>query len=149
MRDVRERKELEEKLRAKERLADMGMTAAIFVHELANPLNGISYYRLKQVDFDGKFSYSKVVSVNFSNLENKIRIEPNPSYSETTIHFDMELKGEIKVEVFNAQGKSVLKLAKKNASDSYSLNLESLESGLYVIRVENNQQQYRSPLIVL
>jgi PAS domain S-box-containing protein len=42
MRDVRERKELEEKLRAKERLADMGMTAAIFVHELANPLNGIS-----------------------------------------------------------------------------------------------------------
>lgn len=41
IRDLTERKKLEEKLREKERLADMGTTAAIFVHELANPLNGI------------------------------------------------------------------------------------------------------------
>ena len=42
IRDIRERKRLEEKLREKERLAEMGTLAAIFTHELANPLNGIS-----------------------------------------------------------------------------------------------------------
>jgi protein-histidine pros-kinase len=42
IRDVRERKKLEAKLREKERLAEMGSMAAIFAHEIANPLNGIS-----------------------------------------------------------------------------------------------------------
>ncbi len=41
IRDLTERKKLEEKLREKERLADMGTIAAIFAHEVANPLNGI------------------------------------------------------------------------------------------------------------
>jgi PAS domain S-box-containing protein len=42
IRDVRERKELEGRLREKERLAEMGTIAAIFGHEIANALNGIS-----------------------------------------------------------------------------------------------------------
>jgi protein-histidine pros-kinase len=42
VRDVRERKKLEGTLREKERLAEMGTLAAIFAHELANPLTGIS-----------------------------------------------------------------------------------------------------------
>jgi PAS domain S-box-containing protein len=42
IRDISGRKELEEKLREKERLADMGTMAAIFAHEVASPLNGIS-----------------------------------------------------------------------------------------------------------
>jgi len=43
IRDVRERKKLEGKLREKERLAEMGTIAAIFAHEVANPLTGISF----------------------------------------------------------------------------------------------------------
>jgi PAS domain-containing protein len=42
IRDVSERKKLEAQLRDKERLAEMGKMAAIFAHEAANPLNGIS-----------------------------------------------------------------------------------------------------------
>jgi PAS domain S-box-containing protein len=42
IRDVRERKQLQAELREKERLAEIGALAAIFVHEVANPLNGIS-----------------------------------------------------------------------------------------------------------
>jgi PAS domain S-box-containing protein len=43
IRDVREHKKLEDKLREKERLAEMGAIAAIFAHEVANPLTGISF----------------------------------------------------------------------------------------------------------
>ena len=43
IRDVRERKKLERRLREKERLAEMGAIAAIFAHEIANPLTGISF----------------------------------------------------------------------------------------------------------
>jgi PAS domain S-box-containing protein len=42
IRDITDRKELEQKLREQERLANLGTTAAIFAHEIANPLNGLS-----------------------------------------------------------------------------------------------------------
>ncbi len=46
----------------------------------ANPLTGSNFYRLKQVDKDGKFVYSKVVKINFTKLPG-IRISPNPASS--------------------------------------------------------------------
>jgi PAS domain S-box-containing protein len=42
IRDITDRKELEQKLREQERLATLGTTAAVFAHEIANPLNGLS-----------------------------------------------------------------------------------------------------------
>jgi PAS domain S-box-containing protein len=42
VRDITESKELERKLQEKDRLANLGTTAAVFAHEIANPLNGIS-----------------------------------------------------------------------------------------------------------
>jgi PAS domain S-box-containing protein len=42
VRDITERKETEERLRQSERLATLGTTAAVFAHEIGNPLNGLS-----------------------------------------------------------------------------------------------------------
>ncbi|MCC6251914.1 MAG: hypothetical protein IT238_05580 [Bacteroidia bacterium] len=45
------------------------------------PYLGVSYYRLKQTDFDGRYSYSQIVSVNFSNnswSNNQVLVYPNP-----------------------------------------------------------------------
>jgi hypothetical protein len=46
-----------------------------------NPLNGTSYYRLKQTDYDGKSSYSKIVSVEISSFNN-VAIHYNNSSNE-------------------------------------------------------------------
>jgi PAS domain S-box-containing protein len=42
VRDITERKETEERLRQSERLSTLGTTAAVFAHEIGNPLNGLS-----------------------------------------------------------------------------------------------------------
>src|SRR5678816_760320 len=42
IRDITERKQIEAQLQEKERLATLGTTAAVFAHEIANPLNGIA-----------------------------------------------------------------------------------------------------------
>lgn len=42
IRDVTDRKEIEQRLHEQERLATLGITAAVFAHEIANPLNGLS-----------------------------------------------------------------------------------------------------------
>jgi hypothetical protein len=50
-----------------------------------DPLSDVSYYRLKQVDFSGLFSYSNVISVNYSKAKNiRFVIYPNPNMGEFT-----------------------------------------------------------------
>jgi len=45
-----------------------------------NPENGINYYKLKQTDFDGKFEYSKIISINLNQLiDNSFNVYPNPN----------------------------------------------------------------------
>ncbi len=48
------------------------------------PLPGSNYYRLKQIDLDGKISYSIVVSLSFGS-SSKITISPNPASTSVTI----------------------------------------------------------------
>lgn len=60
------------------------------------PVKGISYYKLKQVDFDGRFSYSPAIRVEF-NGKAPLSIYPNPSTGIFEIHHEDEL---LMVEVF-------------------------------------------------
>ncbi|HFA49288.1 MAG TPA: hypothetical protein ENJ95_09750 [Bacteroidetes bacterium] len=56
-----------------------------FIHQ--NPNSGINYYRLKQIDFDGGFEYSKIISVEIKK-DNDINIYPNPMNGEINIEFN-------------------------------------------------------------
>lgn len=52
------------------------------------PLQGVNYYRLKQVDFDGQFSYSPVVTVQFGETTARLRVAPSPASDEVTVRFE-------------------------------------------------------------
>ena len=58
-----------------------------------NPKNGVNYYRIKQVDKDGKFTYSKVVSVEVKN-PTIAEIFPNPIISTGTIKLWYKMRKE-------------------------------------------------------
>ncbi len=97
-----------------------------FVHN--KPTAGINYYRLKQVEVDGSFSYSEIVSVN-SKAPTNIRVYPNPTTGLVTIDGLQDCEATIIVR--NAQGQDVLEsLLQDNA-----LNLSSLSSGLYTLQI--------------
>ncbi|MBI3519620.1 MAG: T9SS type A sorting domain-containing protein [Bacteroidetes bacterium] len=99
-----------------------------------HPYNGISYYRLKQVDKNGSFTYTQVVAVEF-NSESFINIFPNPAsdvlkvkasdnYSNATI----KIISSIGVEVIaNAQ------LMSYNGT----INVSHLAAGIYYVVIEN------------
>jgi hypothetical protein len=90
-------------------------------------LSGIVYYRLKQTDFDGKTSYSKIKSVDLSSLvQNKWSIYPNPTKNILNIEGNI-----VKVEIRNLLGKVI----ETNSSEKFLINLSKVLSGTYFVKV--------------
>ncbi|MFD2515079.1 T9SS type A sorting domain-containing protein [Pontibacter locisalis] len=105
----------------------------------ANGGSGTVYYRLRQVDYNGEFSYSKVISFSLGNLPETGIVEayPNPFNSELKMIVTVPSTGEVSLEIVNTSGKIVYtdkKYMLEGVNDVY-LPLSSLSSGLYVLKL--------------
>lgn len=101
------------------------------------PYSGISYYRLKQTDFDGVFEYSRIRSVNITSQVNSgIKIYPNPTNSEITIVANILELEEIKI--FNTLGQdiSIFTTIKEVSEGLTIIDLSSLSSGIYYVKTK-------------
>jgi uncharacterized protein len=97
----------------------------------AKPNQGLNYYRLKMVDKDATFDYSKTITINISKASNKsIKVYPNPTSSVLTIENAEDFKT---VKVYNTQGLLVLQ------SNQLMVNVSALNIGLYMVEVENTE----------
>lgn len=107
-----------------------------------NPWNGISYYRLKQTDFDGAFTYSKIISVNRSKDQslNEIAIYPNPCTDFLNIFINAPCESFVKLEISNIYGQvvSVEDFQISSSKNSLRVNTQGLASGKYLIRLTTN-----------
>jgi hypothetical protein len=97
---------------------------------------GISYYRLKQTDYDGKYEYSSTRVVQFSELR-PIRIYPNPTSGSIIIE---GLNADIhKVIVYNTLGQQLISREWRSISeaDNLKIDLTNLPIGVYYVRIGN------------
>ncbi len=96
-----------------------------------SPLEGISYYRLKQTDFNGDFEYSRVISVMLeTQAESQVKVFPNPSNGQ----FNLLYSGQ-QVSTFrmvDMQGR-VVKSGIAEPGIASHINLSQLKQGLYTI----------------
>jgi|GEM_PF-4734486 len=93
---------------------------------------GINYYRIKQVDFDGKYDYSKVVSL--MNRESNITVAPTSTYDLFTITVDQEANSDI--YVYNIAGQMVTSLS--NISGVQTIDASAYSKGTYIVTVVTN-----------
>jgi hypothetical protein len=103
-----------------------------------DPLNGINYYRLKQTDFDGQFSYSDIETVEFRN-ENSIKIYPTLVAESLTIETDAGFGTESNIIIRDMTGrifKSFLFPAKEYRKE---IMLADLFPGNYFITISNSE----------
>lgn len=102
-----------------------------------NPYFGISYYRLKQTDFDGQYSYSQVRSVNIKNEGNaEIEILPNPTEGQITIIGDVFELDQVKIYNTLGQDVTIFTKQKRNGKSKLTIDLLDLAEGMYYIKTK-------------
>jgi hypothetical protein len=103
------------------------------------PATGINFYRLKQVDFDGHFSYSPVVSVSFGGTKD-IRLSPMPVSEHVRVTLSESSKTDGLWQVFDFSGRLMQSGTVDSESTEFSIDATSFAPGSYVLRIVNGQQ---------
>jgi Secretion system C-terminal sorting domain len=111
-----------------------------------HPLSILTYYRLKQVDFDGKESYSNIESVSIYKKNVSFEVYPNPlNNREATIEFDEDLL-EGTFTIINSIGSVVKK--EKILIKNPSLDFSNLTTGIYIFNVQKGSNFLSKKIII-
>ena len=115
------------------------------IHEYAfqdeTPNKGINFYRLKLVDIDGDFKYSKIEPILFSN-KSAITVYPNPAKNEIRI---LSSKKIISIEITDVLGKLVKRIT-VNTDNRYNIN--DLQQGIHFIKITDEEKATVTKLLV-
>ncbi|MCG8330408.1 MAG: T9SS type A sorting domain-containing protein [Chitinophagales bacterium] len=103
-----------------------------FKHEQA--VNGINYYRLKQVDYDGKFTYHHIIPVTFEGGAGIVSIFPNPANDRLNIQLSVWTEGELSMQILDKKGR-IIEEEQQPASNIISMDVHTLQSGMYFLRI--------------
>jgi len=115
-----------------------------FLH--VKPQPGISYYRLKRTDHDGKYSYSKIISLTVNPELARAFVYPVPAKNIITINFG-SITGNAEISIYSADMKLV-KAERVNApSLTKELNIGNLAQGIYFIRYTQGKLVKTLPFI--
>ena len=105
---------------------------------------GTYLYRLKQIDDDGRFSYSKSIEVATRTAPIKYALEqnyPNPFNPSTKIVYQLPKSGLVQLKVYDLLGRELAVLVNEVKSEGeYSVNFDAsnLPSGVYIYSLQAN-----------
>lgn len=114
-----------------------------YIHENRNVK--VAYYRLKQVDYDGQYEYSKILKVSFSDYEfRQIKLSPNPAQEMLRIE-GME-DTTFSIEVSDYLGRILKVFPYTSYSD---INITDLNPGMYWIKIKSETTVQDLPFLKL
>ena len=118
----------------------------------SRPYSGFNFYRIKQVDKDGQFKYSKTVNVKINTAKTGVTVLANPFHNVLTIDFLSSKDELIKARLIDITGKQVAiekwSVSAGNTRKDFS-NVGGLQQGMYILTVSNSAGEilYNSKVI--
>lgn len=107
-----------------------------YLYSDLQPMNGMNFYRLKQIDADGKFSYSNIVAVKFDNpAVDIISIQPNPVKDILQVVYNAIENTTVTCNIYNSDGRLVNSsiFTAVSGSNQLKINVANLAAGMYFV----------------
>jgi len=114
-----------------------------YTFEDINLTEGKYFYRLKQIDNDGQYEYSSIITIDLANPK-QFALEqnyPNPFNPSTTIKYSIPLASKVKIIVFNLLGQEIDILVdefKEAGTHLIDYVAKNINSGVYLYKIETN-----------
>jgi uncharacterized repeat protein (TIGR01451 family) len=113
-----------------------------YTDNIGNTASSIIYYRLRQVDMDGRSSYSKVISVRIKKATSAFTVSPNPFKTHVNINLEWDKTETANVQVLTISGSvAATKTVQLNKGTNYVAigDIEKLQPGMYIIQFNTSQ----------
>lgn len=111
-----------------------------------NPAIGFNFYRLKQTEQDGRYTYSKIIQRKYQS-ESKTTVFPNPVKNEAVLYMSADFKKGQAIQIYNINGGLVQTIAAPSGN-SVILPLSKLAPGIYMVKVSENGKPITHATIV-
>jgi hypothetical protein len=128
-----------------ERFIDLGRVGAAgesqspldYLFKDMAPLEGLSYYRLNQVDRDGQSTLSQVVPVLYRRDPRALEVYPNPADATIRVQFDMPDDGLVRWRISDASGRVALlgTTGGNKGRNGFDIDLQVLDAGTYTLQL--------------
>lgn len=109
-----------------------------------NPVNGVSYYRLMQTDYNGDFEIFSAVSVSYLN-ENDLKVGPNPAINELNISIGGEM-GTGVLTLYSNLGAMVKSIELTN--NYTTIDISNLSTGNYMMVISANNINITRKIVI-
>jgi N-acetylneuraminic acid mutarotase len=111
-------------------------------------------YRLKQIDNDGQFEFSKIIEVDFNSpkIFELTQNYPNPFNPKTSIRFSIPETGNVKLSLYNPLGQEVctiLNEVKESGTHLVNFDASELNSGMYIYKLESGSFVQSKKMILI
>lgn len=110
-------------------------------YSVSNKTAEVVYYRLKMIDQDGKFNFSKVLMFTLKQEQVQFRLFPNPAVNIVTVSTWQEKAGNSRILLSDMKGTIVKQTTHSfnKGSNSVTLDCSGLASGMYLITLSDGE----------
>lgn len=132
-------------------LAAQDQSKLSFAHNDVNIPAGTNYYRLKTLQQNGSYIYSRIVTIEPAKANGQFVITPNPAKAYINIYWTGMPATSLKAKIYDASGKVVRTETRKgaNAGSSWSIPTKGLSAGNYFVEIESGENEKITQKLVI
>ena len=116
-----------------------------FIHQQIP--TGNLYYRIKELDKDGSYNFSRIVLLHPASSERQFVIIPNPANNFIQVSSPYDINGKTQLELFDVAGRRLL--SKSISLSIEEINTSQLSNGTYVIKLTHNEDTKTQKVLIV
>ena len=126
--------------------AGFSNTKLNYDYEHSNPVSGINYYRLRQIDLDGAQELSDIRAVKFIQKD-LFQIRQSNDFANIEVSFREGLRSKGSLRIFDLSGRLIDRYGLELSEESRSIDISNYEVGHYILQVESGGEQLVKPFV--